>query len=266
MGAITAAVNRDLDADVTYVDLEGRLALGTSSQVRSLLLKCIAECPTAVVVDVTGCTVETGAALTVFPAVALHQDRQPWVALLVCGGDDTFHRASARAVLGPVPTYPSRADALRAVEDVRARQQRLTLRLPPTMDAPDEARRAVKDACDRWGVPDIVPAATLVMSELVTNAVLHARTEVVVETAIRGSYLHVRVRDGSVEPPVLSDEPSDPPRDHGRGLPIVAVHSAAWGYVLNPDGAGKLVWATLRFAPSGAGKPGQRGTDVRKPR
>jgi anti-sigma regulatory factor (Ser/Thr protein kinase) len=253
MGALTVMLSRDLDADVAFVDLQGRLALSTAATIRSAMVKCIAECPTAVIVDVSGCVVDTLAALTVFPAVARHQDQQPSVALLVCGGDDTFHRASARAVLGSVPTYARRADAVRAVADVRAAQQRLTLRLPPTPDSPDEARTAVAAACERWGLPDLVSVATLVTSELVTNAVLHARTEVTVEASLRDTHLHLRVRDGSAAAPVMAPSPWDPTRDHGRGLPIVDLYSAAWGCVLNPAGDGKLVWATLRVRPVGGG-------------
>jgi anti-sigma regulatory factor (Ser/Thr protein kinase) len=253
METLTTTVSRNLDADVTIVVVQGRLSLSSAATVRSVLAKCIAECPTALVVDVTGCSVETNAALTVFPSVARHQDAQPSVAVLVCAGDDTFHRASARVAVGPVPTYPSRNAALRAVAEVQARQQRVTLRLPPSLDSPDEARRTVNDACDRWGVSDLAPAAVLVTSELVTNAIVHARTEIAVEAAVRGAFLHLRVRDQSTAPPVTAEEPWDPTLDHGRGLPIVAAHSTAWGYVLNPDGAGKLVWATLRLRPVGNG-------------
>jgi hypothetical protein len=246
MTVLTSTVSRDLDADVTFVDLNGRLAVGTTATIRSELLKCIAECPVAVIVDMSGCVAETLTALTVFRTVARHHAQQPSVAVLLCGTDDSFQQASVRAALGPVPTFASRSDARLAVAAVRARQRRLTLRYGPTLDAPSEARLAVADACDRWGLSARAAVAMLVTSELVTNAVRHAGTAISVDASVRGPYLHLRVRDGSDLAPVLSVEPWDPTRDHGRGLPIVASHCTAWGYVANPTGHGKLVWATLR--------------------
>ena len=249
---LTTTVSRDLDADVTFVDLHGRLALGTTAMIRFELLKCIAECPTAVIIDMSGCVAETLTALTVFSTVARHHAQRPSVAVLLCGMDDSFQRASVRAALGPVPTFVTRSEARSAVAAVRASQQRLTLRFGPTLEAPSEARVAVAHACDRWGLSALAAAATLVTSELVTNAVRHAGTAVSVGASVRGPYLHLRVRDGSDLAPIMSSGSWDPTRDHGRGLPIVASQCTAWGYVANPVGHGKLVWATLRLRPARA--------------
>ena len=88
--------------------------------------------------------------------------------------------------------------------------------------------------------------ATVVISELVSNAVEHAGTDLVVTVALRGRYLHLSVHDDSRQPPVPTAEgkggPLVPVR--GRGLHLVAGYATAWGSA--PVGGGKTVWATLR--------------------
>jgi hypothetical protein len=41
----------------------------------------------------------------------------------------------------------------------------------------------------------------------------------------------------------------DPQRDHGRGLRLVERHCTSWGFQPRADGAGKVVWATMRGRP-----------------
>lgn len=110
-----------------------------------------------------------------------------------------------------------------------------------------DARRWVVSTCHDIGRGDLVECAELGVSELVTNALLHARPPLSVR--VRGTREHprVEVRDGSTEVPLM---PSDDVQDEddllltfGRGLSIVARCSAAWGVEVEEDG--KLVW----FAP-----------------
>jgi hypothetical protein len=107
----------------------------------------------------------------------------------------------------------------------------------------------VVSTCHDIGRSDLVECAELGVSELVTNALLHARPPLSVR--VRGTREHprVEVRDGSTEVPLM---PSDEVQDEddllltfGRGLSIVARCSAAWGVEVEEDG--KLVW----FAPQG---------------
>jgi anti-sigma regulatory factor (Ser/Thr protein kinase) len=108
-----------------------------------------------------------------------------------------------------------------------------------------QARRWVLDVCREIGRADLCDNAELALSEVVTNAILHARAPITVR--LRGTRDHprVEVRDGSPEPPTVSsgDGASDFLDDlptFGRGLSIVASSSEAWG--AERDGDGKLVW------------------------
>lgn len=107
-----------------------------------------------------------------------------------------------------------------------------------------DARRWVVDTCRDIGRDDLFECAELGVSELVTNALLHAVAPLTVR--VRGTREHprVEVRDGSVELPVMPG--SGPDQDDellltfGRGLCIVARCSTAWGVELEDDG--KIVW------------------------
>ncbi len=96
---------------------------------------------------------------------------------------------------------------------------------------------------------DLADALCLVVSELVTNAVLHARTEVVLTLELRPGVARVGVRDNS--PATLAVLNYSPEAVTGRGLGVVAALSRTWGMVA--DGDGKLVWAEFDLDGAGAG-------------
>jgi len=114
-----------------------------------------------------------------------------------------------------------------------------------------DARRWVVGTCKDIGRDDLVECAEIAVSELVTNALLHA--EAPISVRVRGTREHprVEVRDGSRVVPELPHTTT--PQDEaellltfGRGLSIVARASDAWGIDL--DDEGKIVW----FAPANA--------------
>lgn len=88
--------------------------------------------------------------------------------------------------------------------------------------------------------------AVLVASELVTNAVLHARTDIEVRVTSGTVGVLVEVSDllvGAAE--VLTDRagPPDPGTEHGRGLGLVRGVAARFG--AERTASGKTVWALL---------------------
>jgi hypothetical protein len=110
--------------------------------------------------------------------------------------------------------------------------------------------------------PELVESAAISVSEVITNALLHAHQPVSVR--LRGTREHprVEVRDGSREPPALPDLESDPADDllltFGRGLSIVARVSSAWGAEIDEDG--KTVWFVPQLEL--ADGPGVQGTII----
>lgn len=95
--------------------------------------------------------------------------------------------------------------------------------------------------CTRWEVQPVVEAALLVVSELVTNAVNHARSPVTVCLQLRRDHLLVNVGDEDSRLPVLQRNEWD--ALGGRGLTLVDAISRTWGAQSCPGG--KSVWAEL---------------------
>ncbi len=103
------------------------------------------------------------------------------------------------------------------------------------------ARRFVRERLRSWEATEHVDSAVLVASELVTNAVLHARTAVTLRVALEGSTVRIEVFDENPRLPAVS--PCPPEATSGRGLALVTAVSTAWGMENRSDG--KVVWAEI---------------------
>ena len=108
-------------------------------------------------------------------------------------------------------------------------------------------RRFVTEFCLSRGCDVLVDGAVLVASELVTNAVVYAQTECVLEATLEGRFLRVAVSDTS--PVAPSPRLASAASHGGRGLFIVAAVASVWGVVPTPEG--KTVWAELALAGGG---------------
>lgn len=112
----------------------------------------------------------------------------------------------------------------------------------PDLEAPRAARRFLEEAVLPWGHSDTLLAdARLLLSELVTNAVTHARSPFSVSIASQDSGVRLSVHDQDPTEPTL--RPVSPEAYSGRGLQIVAALAKDWGVVATP--IGKTVWAEL---------------------
>jgi anti-sigma regulatory factor (Ser/Thr protein kinase) len=98
-----------------------------------------------------------------------------------------------------------------------------------------------------------VGVARLLVSELVTNVVLHARTGMVLRAGTRGWRLRVEVRDGGTGRLGRRLAEAGPDADGGRGWQIVAMMAADWGVHSGPDGVGTVVWFELDAVSADAG-------------
>ena len=117
------------------------------------------------------------------------------------------------------------------------------LQLASAVTAPRLAREFLSAACTAWQVEQFIEAGSLAVSELVSNAVLHAGTDLAVTLGLDGGHLVVRVHDeGAKLPEVGVRRPSGA---GGHGLDIVARLAESWGIDLDPEG-GKSVWCVLR--------------------
>jgi anti-sigma regulatory factor (Ser/Thr protein kinase) len=117
------------------------------------------------------------------------------------------------------------------------RSASLTLQLAPGPLAPRDARAAVRRVM-QGHAPGAVERAMLLASELVTNAVIHAATPLVLSVALDDGHLRVLVEDDDEHAPVMAAERGP---HGGFGLHIVEELADSWGTSRRP-GAGKVVW------------------------
>jgi anti-sigma regulatory factor (Ser/Thr protein kinase) len=110
-------------------------------------------------------------------------------------------------------------------------------RLPPR-----RARRFVRKTLLRWGRPDLVRDAELLVDELVANAMLHAHgSGVDVTVRAEGDIVRVEVADPDPDFTIDFRRSADaPPR---LGLRIVDSVADRWG--VEPSEHGKVVWFEL---------------------
>jgi anti-sigma regulatory factor (Ser/Thr protein kinase) len=108
-------------------------------------------------------------------------------------------------------------------------------------DALSRARRFTADALADLP-PDLVADAELIVTELVTNALLHAAPPVLLRVKRRRQGARIEVQDDGGRPPLRIRDAGDAMT--GRGLALVAALSRSWGADQQVDG-GKVVWAEL---------------------
>ncbi|MCC9742099.1 ATP-binding protein [Streptomyces sp. MNU89] len=115
--------------------------------------------------------------------------------------------------------------------------------LPRQPESAAPARRLVRAACAAWRLDDLAEDGATIVSELVANAVQHARRDSIRVVVERPETARVRIGvvDFSKAPPV--HKASGPEDEGGRGLALVSALAEDWG--TEPLPWGKQVWAEL---------------------
>jgi anti-sigma regulatory factor (Ser/Thr protein kinase) len=120
-------------------------------------------------------------------------------------------------------------------------------RLDPVPESAGRARRSARTMLTDWRLGHLAEDVDLVVSELVTNALLHTgagedgANKIRLELDLNGRRLTLRVVDSSALPP-LPEEAADT-AESGRGLLLVEALAAEWDWEDLPDG--KAVWAAF---------------------
>ena len=111
--------------------------------------------------------------------------------------------------------------------------------LPPEPASASAARRFAKDVLQELRESDLADVVALLVSELVTNAVLHAGSPVQLAVRRRGQNVRIEVADESPVAPGVRDYDDD--ATTGRGLGLLEMLAESWG-VDAGDAGGKVVW------------------------
>lgn len=126
----------------------------------------------------------------------------------------------------------------------------LEVELPRDRTAPRVAREALKEWFARRLYDDALSTATLLVSELVTNAVLHGHGKITLRAFLdEDRLLVVVIDDGAGPEAAVGGRDREDPRSGGRGLHIVDAASSRWGI---RKGTAE-VWFELKRPGPGAG-------------
>ncbi|WP_457457748.1 ATP-binding protein [Streptomyces sp. TE5632] len=163
--------------------------------------------------------------------------------------------AASPSGLGPAPGATDAAGA--------AARRRFRFELAAHPGSPAQARRLTRARLTGWSVSeDTCDTAVLVVSELVTNAIVHtASSHIVCELHDGDDLVRIAVRDEGCGP----DQPRantrrQPEDEHGRGLLLVDAMCHAWG--AHEHGPGLLVWAELPRKTGLARPPNEPHNDL----
>lgn len=119
--------------------------------------------------------------------------------------------------------------------------------------APSDARLHVRAQLGTWGLGGLTDDVSTVVSELVTNAVLHGSRGAGDQVALRlepaARHLTVKVHDANPKPP--EPRAADLLAENGNGLRLVDSLSSQWGWYPSENG-GKVVWAAFEIQETGS--------------
>jgi anti-sigma regulatory factor (Ser/Thr protein kinase) len=137
---------------------------------------------------------------------------------------------------------------LHAVSGVRpeaAAEHRFRFQLSAHPGSVARARQLTRQRLSDWGAcGDTCDSAALIVSELVTNAIVHTASEnVVCELRDDSELVRIAVCDEGCAPGEPHPSPRRPEEEHGRGLLLVEALCRSWG--AQETGPGLLVWAEL---------------------
>jgi anti-sigma regulatory factor (Ser/Thr protein kinase) len=109
------------------------------------------------------------------------------------------------------------------------------------------ARRNVRELLSEWGISrETCDNAVLVTSELVTNALTHTESDLIVcRLRTAGDLIHLEVEDQNRSRTLPARRQPKPDDQGGRGLLLVGMLSSDWGVRDAPQGTGRIVWAEL---------------------
>jgi serine/threonine-protein kinase RsbW len=112
--------------------------------------------------------------------------------------------------------------------------------LPPASPSAPEARERLRTVLGAWADEEIRDDAQLLLTEVVANGVIHARTPMGIQLTLGPDLLRAEVSDDSPVVPVRRE----PDESGGRGLLILNALASRWGVLRHLDD-GKTVWFEL---------------------
>ena len=232
---------RDTAADVTALTVAGRLEV-VAPELERRLLYALAEEPRGIVCDLSQVVHVVGPDNVGLLDSFRETLAWPGTPVAMTSPDAGVRSALRRLTMTDHVMVRSSLD--RAHADVAAWPSPSVVRsrLSPSATASREARDITNRACLDWGLRHEMGSLSLVVSELVTNALLHAAPGIDLSVAKHGTTLRLAVRDRSSRGPRRREPGLE--QTTGRGLALVESLVRTWGVLPTAEG-GKVVWAVL---------------------
>ena len=129
--------------------------------------------------------------------------------------------------------------------------ERACRRFEPTLFAATAARRFGTSTLAAWGLEQLRDQVELAVSEMTTNAILHARSRFTVELTRHPDWIQLSVSDAGLSMTSDSHSMAEESATGGRGIPLVNAIASRWGIDLRESG--KTIWADFDLLAPGVG-------------
>lgn len=210
-----------------------------------------------VVCDLTGMAVSPREMSWVFAPVTPYLAAWPGTLVVLCVPDPSQHsRTVSVAIPDRLLVHRSIEAGLRQARALLSPMEQTQTYLAPVSPEVARARDFIRRALDDWQLSEMAWPASLVASELVTNALQHSTSVLDLTLSRVDARLRIAVHDhGGGAPAIPSRSETDAvTAQGGRGLELIAAATLAWG-VFPTRGSGKTVWALLDAAQTMLGAP-----------
>jgi len=217
-----------------------------------------------VLCDLTGMAVSPREMSWVFAPVTPYLAAWPGTLVVLCVPDPSQHsRTVPVAIPHRLLVHRSIKSGLREARALLSPMEQTQTYLAPVSPEVAKARHFIRRALDDWQLSEMAWPASLVASELVTNALQHSTSVLDLTLSRVDARLRIAVHDhGGGAPAIPSRSETDAATaQRGRGLQLIAAATLAWG-VFPTRGSGKTVWAlldaaqTIPEAPTSDSQPG----------
>ena len=237
---------------ISVVSVQGPLSEAADLAHSAVLLE-LAEAPAAVLCDLSGVTGPPEPDSSERLASLGEQTRRwPGTPIAAITPDPVLRRCLEQAPGGRhLAIAAAAADVWGSLADGSTTAM-VRERMPAAAPSAHDARELVAGACMDWGRSSETAAATLVVSELVTNAVADHGSDIEVSVARCGPRLRVAVRRPGTRPGRAADPDGLTLDIAGPAMMLVEGVSESWGVLPTRDD-GEVVWAVLLDPASGSG-------------
>jgi hypothetical protein len=232
------------------VTVAGRHRLPTD--VVSELMDVLAGEPAIAVCDLTEMAPYPSTMSQMFDPVAAYLANWPGTLVVVSVPDpQEYTRALPAGIAGRLLVYGSPEEGLAEASRLLRPVDRVETPLAPTPTAARAARQFTVRTLLDWQLSQLISPVSLVVSELVTNSVVHAVTVTDLTLSRTGGTVRIAVHDHAGGRPVRQPDGSTGQLLEKRGLVLVQAFTRCWG-VFPSRVAGKTVWALVDAADVGS--------------